>query len=122
MNHSFAQVPRADIPRATFNRSRGIKTTFDAGYIVPIYVDEILPGDSLKIKETLFGRLATPLNPIMDNLFLETFWFFVPNRLVWDNWQKFCGEQVDPGDSIDYTIPTFSGTDSISTGDLANRS
>ena len=105
MEHSFSQAPNVQTPRSTFNRSHGVKTTFDAGYNIPIFVEEVIPGDTLSINLTGFSRLATPIFPIMDNMFMETFFFFVPNRLVWDNWQKFCGEQVDPGDSIDYTIP-----------------
>ena len=105
MNHNFSQVPKAEIPRSSFNRSHGLKTTFDAGYLVPIFVDEVLPGDTFNLNMTGFGRLATPLHPIMDNMYLETFFFFVPNRLVWDNWQKMMGEQDNPGDSTDYLIP-----------------
>jgi len=103
--HNFAMVPRADIPRSKFNIQSALKTTFDAAYLVPIYVDEVLPGDAFNLKMTAFCRLATPTTPVMDNLHLETFWFFVPNRLVWDNWQKFQGEQRNPGDSISYVIP-----------------
>jgi hypothetical protein len=103
--HQFAMVPRADIPRSRFNIQTTHKTTFDAGYLVPIYVDEVLPGDSFNLRMTAFARLATPIFPIMDNLHLDSFFFFVPNRLVWDNWQKFMGEQRNPGDSISYVIP-----------------
>lgn len=103
--HNFAMVPRADIPRSRFTIQSALKTSFDASYLVPIYVDEILPGDAFNLKMTAFCRLATPITPVMDNLHLETFWFFVPNRLVWDNWQKFQGEQINPGDSISYVIP-----------------
>lgn len=110
MQHSFATVPRANIPRSSFNRSSGLKTTFDADYLVPIFCDDVLPGDTFNMNATFFARLATPLHPIMDNLYLETFWFFVPNRLVWDNWERLCGAQDDPGDSIDFTVPVFAGT------------
>jgi hypothetical protein len=103
--HKFAMVPRADIPRSSFAIQTTHKTTFDAGYLVPIFVDEVLPGDTFNLKMTAFARLATPLYPVMDNLYMDTFFFFVPNRLVWDNWQKFMGEQTNPGDSIDYTVP-----------------
>jgi hypothetical protein len=113
MAHSFAQVPRADIPRSSFNRSHGLKTTFDADYLIPILVDPVVPGDTFNVNCTHFARLATPLYPIMDNMFLETFFFFVPNRLVWENWEKFCGAQEDPGDSIDYTIPVVTGTNTF---------
>jgi len=103
--HSFAMVPKADIPRSKFNMQKTLKTTFDSGYIVPIFCEEILPGDTFNLKATLFGRLATPLFPVMDNLHLDTFFFFVPNRLVWDNWQRFMGQQDNPSSSISYTIP-----------------
>lgn len=105
--HLFSQIPRADIQRSSFNRSHGYKTTLDSGYLVPFFVDEVLPGDTFNLKATLFGRLATPAVPFMDNMYLETFFFFVPNRLVWDNWQKFNGEQKNPGDSTDFLIPTL---------------
>jgi len=105
MNHNFSNVPKAEIQRSKFDRSHGHKTTFDAGYLVPIYVDEALPGDTFNLKMTAFARLATPLYPIMDNMHLDSFFFFVPNRLIWNNWQKFMGEQEDPGDSISYTVP-----------------
>lgn len=108
--HLFSQVPSTQIPRSVFDRSHGYKTTFNSGFLVPFYVDEVLPGDSFKLTATLFARLATPIVPFMDNLYLETFFFFVPNRLVWDNWQKFNGEQKNPSDSTDFLIPTVSGT------------
>jgi hypothetical protein len=100
-----SQVPQADIKRSKFNRSHGLKTTFDADKLVPIFVDEVLPGDTHKLDQSLFARLATPINPIMDNMYLDTFYFFVPMRLVWDNYDKFFGAQDNPGDSTDYLIP-----------------
>jgi hypothetical protein len=109
MNHDFSRVPQADIQRSTFRRSHGLKTTFDAGYLVPIYVDEVLPGDSFSMNAHGFGRLATPIFPVMDNLYIETFFFFVPNRLIWNNWEKFMGQQDNPDDSIDYLIPQVTG-------------
>lgn len=105
MSHNFAQVPKAEIQRSSFDRSCGLKTTFDAGRLIPIFWDEVLPGDSFNVKTNLFGRLSTPLHPIMDNMFLDTFYFFIPNRLVWDNFQKFMGQQTNPGDSTDYLVP-----------------
>jgi hypothetical protein len=108
--HLFSQIPSTQIPRSVFDRSHGYKTTFNSGFLVPFYVDEVLPGDSFKLTATLFARLSTPIVPFMDNLYLETFFFFVPNRLVWDNWQKFNGEQKNPSDSTDFLIPTVSGT------------
>lgn len=103
--HQFAMVPNAQIPRSSFNIQTTHKTTFDAGYLVPFYVDEVLPGDTFSLNATMFARLATPIFPIMDNMYLDTFFFFVPNRLIWNNWQKFMGQQDNPGDSISYTIP-----------------
>lgn len=101
----FAMVPRSDVPRSTFATEHSHKTTFQGGYLIPIYVDEVLPGDTHKGDGTVFARLATPLFPIMDNLCLETFFFFVPARLVWNNFRKFMGEQTQPSDSIAYLIP-----------------
>lgn len=116
MSHDFSKVPKAEIQRSVFNRDHGLKTTMDAGNLVPIFVDEALPGDTFTLRATGFGRLATPINPIMDNMYIETFFFAVPYRLVWDNWEKFCGEQDNPNDSTDYLVPTVSGT--VSTGSL----
>jgi len=108
MEHQFSEVPKATIERSSFDRSHGVKTTFDAGYLVPILVDEALPGDTFNTNMTAFARMATPIFPIMDNVYMDTHFFAVPVRLIWDNWKKFNGEQVDPGDSIDYTVPTMS--------------
>ena len=108
MKHNFSQIPKANIQRSSFNRSHGYKTTFDAGYLVPIFVDEALPGDTFNLKMSSFARLATPQAPFMDNLFIDTFFFAVPIRLIWQNWQKFNGEQANPGDSTDFLIPQMS--------------
>ena len=106
MAHAFSQVPRVDIPRSSFDRSHGNKFTMDADYLVPILVDDIVPGDTFNVNCTFFVRLTSPtLLPLMDNLFFDTFFFFIPYRLVWDNFEKFHGAQDDPGDSIDFTIP-----------------
>jgi hypothetical protein len=107
MEHQFSEVPKATIERSSFDRSHGVKTTFDAGYLVPILVDEALPGDTFNTNLTAFARMATPIFPIMDNVYMDTHFFAVPVRLIWDNWKKFNGEQIDPGDSIDYTVPTM---------------
>jgi len=106
MSHSFSKVPSAEIQRSAFDRSHGYKTTMQAGTLVPFFVDEALPGDTFSLNTNVFGRLATPLHPMMDNLFLDTQFFAVPYRLVWDNWQKFNGEQSNPDDTTDYIIPT----------------
>ncbi len=105
--HTFAQIPRADIERSTFNRSCGTKTTFDSGNLVPVFIDEALPGDTFNMRMHIFARLQTLLFPIMDNIYMDVFFFAVPMRLVWDNWQKFNGEQNNPGDSTDFLIPTM---------------
>lgn len=105
MSHQFSQVPHAEIPRSSFNRSHGLKTTFDSGYLVPIFVDEALPGDTFTLRTAGFSRLATPIFPVMDNMFMETFFFAVPLRLVWANFKKAMGEQANPGDSTDYVVP-----------------
>jgi hypothetical protein len=103
--HRFAMIPKADIPRASFDREFTHKTTFDAGYLIPVFVDEVLPGDTFNLRMTAFARLSTPLFPVMDNMKLSSFFFFVPNRLVWNNWKRFMGEQDNPADSISYVVP-----------------
>lgn len=105
MAHTFSQIPSVNIPRSVFPRSSGRKTTFDIGDLIPIFCDEVLPGDTHTMRTSIFARMSTPIHPIMDNIFLDTFWFFVPTRLVWDNFQKFNGEQLNPGDSTDYLTP-----------------
>lgn len=104
-SHNFATVPAANIPRSSFDRSHGHKTTMDSGYLVPIFVDEVLPGDTMHLNMTGFCRMATPLKPVMDNAYFNTFFFFVPNRLIWTNWEKFNGQQDNPGDSTDFLVP-----------------
>ena len=115
LTKDFSRVPKVDIQRSVFNRDHGLKTTFDAGYLVPVFYDEALPGDTFTMDANGFGRLATPINPFMDNLYIETFFFAVPYRLIWNNWEKFCGEQDNPGDSTDYLVPQTSGTITNST-------
>jgi len=105
MKHNFATVPQANIPRSSFDRSHGYKTTFDSGYLIPVFADLALPGDTFSLGMSTFARLSTPLKPVMDNMYLDSFFFAVPIRLIWDNFQKFMGEQTDPGDSISYLIP-----------------
>lgn len=105
--HQFAMVPRADIPRASFKMQKAYKTTFDTGLLIPVFCEEILPGDTFRVSMTAFARLATPVFPIMDNVYLDSFFFFVPNRLVWTNWVRFMGEQDDPADTIAYEVPTI---------------
>lgn len=107
VQHLFSQVPTAQIPRSKFNRSHGLKTTFDSGYLVPIFVDEVLPGDTFSMDCTLFARVATLISPIMDNMYMDTFWFFVPERLLFDHFENMCGQQDNPTDSTDYLFPTI---------------
>jgi len=103
---NFARVPRSHVPRSAFDRSCGMKTTItDFGQIVPIFTEEVLPGDTLQMEPTLFARLATQLKPVMDNMYIDIHFWAVPNRLLWDNWEKFCGERTDPDDSNDFLVP-----------------
>lgn len=121
MEHSFSQVPRANIPRSSFNRSHGVKTTLDADYLVPVFVDDVVPGDTFNLNMTFFTRLSTPIYPIMDNMYLESFFFFVPYRLLWYNFPKFHGAQDDPGDSISYTIPAIDASTTLDISDITNN-
>lgn len=110
MQHLFSQVPNVTIPRSAFDRTHGLKSTFDAGYLVPVFCDEVLPGDTHNLRMTAFARMATPIYPVMDNLYLDTFFFFVPNRLLWSNWERFNGAQDDPSDSTDFLVPKMTAT------------
>ncbi len=120
MDHEFSRIPQAEIQRSVFNRSHGYKTTFNEGYLVPFYVDEVLPGDTVDLKTNLFARLATPIVPFMDNVFLETFFFYVPNRLVWENWERMNGAQDNPGDSTDFLVPQLSSGTGFAVQSLAD--
>jgi hypothetical protein len=106
MRHQFSQVPKVQIQRSSFDRSHGFKTTFDSGYLVPILVDEALPGDSFNCRLTTFARLSTPLHPTMDNMFCDVFFFAIPLRLVWTHFVNFFGEQANPADSTSFLVPT----------------
>lgn len=103
--HNFARITDENIPRSSFDLSHTVKDTMYCDELTPIMCEEVLPGDVWNVDLKLFGRLATQLVPILDNLYLRFAFFFVPNRLVWDNWEKFQGYQVNPGDSTDFTIP-----------------
>lgn len=104
--HNFSNAPQVYQKRSRFDRSFVRKMTFDEGNLVPFFVDEVLPGDTISLTVRDFCRLSTPVAPFMDNLYLDKFFFFVPNRLVWEHWQNFCFEQEDPDDSTDYVVPT----------------
>lgn len=108
--HRFSDAPAMYMRRTKFDRSHVYKTTFNSGKLIPVFVDEVLPGDTTRMSVNYFARLATPIKPIMDNIYLDWFFFFVPNRLVWEHWQNFCFEQEDPDDSTDYVIPTVTAT------------
>lgn len=102
----FSAVPSADIERSRFDRSHDYKTTFNAGELIPVFVDEVLPGDTFTMKATLFTRLSTPLKPLMDNLYQDIHFFFVPYRLCWQHWQEFMGERLNPTDDPNiFSIP-----------------
>lgn len=106
MQDHFAKAPAAKIQRSSFNRTWTHKTTFNVNKLIPFYVDEALPGDTFNAKTTMFARLSSALShPIMDNLYLDTFYFKVPVRLLWDNFERFMGAQDDPDDSTDFLIP-----------------
>lgn len=113
MQHKFSEVPSANIQRSVFDRSHTHRTTLDSGWLVPFFHDEVLPGDTHSCTPHIFARMATPLHPLMENLFFDYHFFFVPYRILWDNWEKFCGAQDDPDDSIDFTVPRIT---SLSTG------
>lgn len=108
--HRFSDAPAMYMKRSKFDRSHVYKTTFNSGKLIPVFVDEVLPGDTTRMSVNYFARLATPIKPIMDNIYLDWFFFFVPNRLVWEHWQNFCFEQEDPEDSTDFVIPTVTAT------------
>ena len=103
-NHTFADVPAPTIPRSTFNRSVNHITAFNSGYLVPVWVDEVLPGDTFKVNLKAFSRLSTPTVPLMDNIYVDYHFFYVPFRLVWDNYKRFLGEK-DYGDKKEYVMP-----------------
>jgi len=113
-----AQTKTADIPRSSFDLSHGLKTTFNASDLVPILSLEVLPGDTINLRASLFGRMSTPVKPVLDNLFLETFFFYTPWRQVWPSFTKMMGEQEAPGDSIDYSVPKMASVTPTQEGDI----
>lgn len=109
--HLFSMIPKVNVPRSTFDRSHSVKTTFDAGKLIPFYIDEVYPGDTFNAKANVFIRMATPIVPAMDNAYLDTFFFFVPFRLLWQHWKEFNGENLLAGyQSTEYMVPMVSGT------------
>lgn len=119
MKHNFSMLPSTNIKRSRFNRSFGLKTTINAGKLYPFFCDEVLPGDTFQCSPTIFARMATLRVPFMDNVFLDTFFFFVPSRLVWEHWEAFCGHRVNPDDDVDYLIPTANtGPSGVAVGSI----
>lgn len=119
----FSEVPQAEIPRSAFNRSFGHKTTFDAGRLIPFFIDEALPGDTFTVRSAGFMRMATPIYPIMDNMHVDTHYFAVPKRLLWENFHKFMGEVEDPQnpDPTDYLIPRAIIDAPLEPGDIGDH-
>lgn len=119
--HSFTVVETGiNRERSSFNRDSRHLTTIDSAYLYPLFLDEVLPGDTFQVRAQIKGWLATPLLPFLDNLYLDTFYFFVPNRLVWDNWKYFQGEKVDPSDTTTYQVPQIM-VGSGDPDDMSNR-
>lgn len=119
----FSRLPAVDIQRSVFDRSSSHKTSFNVGDLVPLYIDEILPGDTVQLETSKVVRLQTLLAPVMDNIYLDTYWFFVPNRIVWSHWQEFCGEnrQSAWAPTTTYTIPKIkSPAGGFSSGTIAD--
>jgi len=117
--HQFSNVPKAQLPRSAFDRSHGFKTTLNAGYLVPFFLDEVYPGDTINLSATIFARFATLEVPIMDNVYADTHYFFVPWRILWSNWEKFQGAQNSPGDSTSYVTPTMTSTAVTGYGEMS---
>lgn len=118
---SFAQIPDVRIGRSKFNRSFNMKDTYDFDYLTPIYVDEVIPGDTHTVKMATFQRLSTQIKPVMDNMYIDFFFFFVPNRLVWDNWEKLNGAQDNPGDSISFVAPIMTPGAAFTVGSIFDK-
>jgi hypothetical protein len=110
MRHDFSKVPSAILPRSSFNRSHGYKATFNAGYLIPFFVDEVIPGDTHHINSTVLLRFATLLFPLMDNVHVDIQYFFVPMRLLMDHFERMMGFQPNPGDSTSFIFPTVTST------------
>ncbi len=120
MQHNFATVPRANIPRSSFNRSSGLKTTLDADFLIPIYLDMVMPNDTFNMHASAVIRLNSPtLHPLMDNMKMDIHWFYVTCRHIWVNWARMHGAQDDPGDTIAYTTPILTRASAFNEGDLA---
>lgn len=107
-NTHFALNPtKIDMSRSTFNRNSSLKTSFNVGDIIPFFIDEVLPGDTFDVATSKVVRMPSLLTPLMDNLYLDTYFFFVPNRLVWAHWREFCGENTQSAwiPTTQYEVP-----------------
>lgn len=120
----FSLSPHVDISRSRFDRSASLKTSFNAGDVVPFFLEEVLPGDTFSVDTSKVVRMQTLLTPMMDNVYLDTYYFFVPNRLVWDHWKEFCGENTESAwiPQTEYSMPqiTSPAGDGWSVGTLAD--
>lgn len=119
-SYDMSVAPTITVPRAQFDLSHNHKTMMDFDYLVPLFWSEVYPGDTFNVKAQIFARMDTLLYPVMDNFYMDIHHFFYPMRLGWDNARKFWGEQVDPGDSIDYSIPTITTASAHAVGSLAD--
>lgn len=122
-SHFALNPTRIDMSRSTFDRSHSVKTSFNVGQLVPFYLDEVLPGDTFDVKTSKVVRLQTLLTPVMDNVYLDTYFFFVPNRLVWEHWKEFMGENTQSAwlPSVEYSIPQLTAPEGgWATGTLAD--
>lgn len=110
-NTRFALNPtNLDIARSTFRRDHSVKLSFNVGDVIPFYVDEVLPGDTFQVKTSMVVRLQTLLTPMMDNLYLDTYFYFVPNRIVWQHWRELMGENTQSAwiPTVEYSVPQVS--------------
>ena len=112
MVHSFAEYPVGHFKRSGFKRDNWLLTAMNAGYIVPIWYDEAVPGDTLKMNIRTLTRLATQIVPFMYNVYMDIHVWCVPHRLLWKNWVRMHGEQPNPGDSIDFLTPQLTTSNS----------
>lgn len=119
--HSFAQIPNVNMARSKFDRSYTLKDTMDFDYLYPIFLDEVIPGDTHSMTLTTFTRLATQVVPVMDNMYIDYFFFFVPNRLLYDKWEKLNGAQDNPGDTVDYVMPIMTPGAAFTVGSIFDK-
>lgn len=119
----FSQLPNAQIQRSQFDRSSTHKSSGNVGDCIPVYVDEVLPGDTFNVKTSKVIRLQTLLTPVMDNAYADFYWFFCPNRILWTHWQSFCGENTESAwaPETEYTVPKISAPEGgFATGTIAD--